>query len=114
MTKATYSTIQGILDKAIGGGGTTIGSHGAFWRTLTRDQFVAHSVFGQKLIKQNSNGSFDPDDSGLVKAVEARVPFGSDVGTSGAFFRRMPAGLTSMPPDDIKTIRDWITAKCPA
>jgi hypothetical protein len=111
--KPTYATIQGLLDDAIGGGGVTIGAHGAFWRTLTRDQFINHSEFGVDLIKKTNGGSFDPDESGLVKALEARKPFGKDVGTSGAIFRRMPAGRAPMSKDNIKIIREWITAKCP-
>jgi hypothetical protein len=108
--KPTYAAIQGLLDDVIGGGGVVIGSHGAFWRTQTRDQFVAHSVFGQKLI----DSAFDPDKSALVRALEAKEPFGSDVGTTGAFFRRMPAGRAPMSPTNIDTIRDWIKNKCPA
>lgn len=110
----TYATVQGLLDKVIGGGGATIGAHGAFWRTLTRDKFIDHSEFGETMIKRNADGSFDPDESALIKALEARKPFGKDVGTPGAIFRRMPAGRAPMSPGDIKIIRDWIKAKCPA
>ena len=110
----TYATIQGLLDAAIGGAGVTIPSHGPFWRTMTRDQFVAGGFFGQQLIKPKADGGFDPDASALVEALEARKPFGSDVGTAGAVFRRMPAGRAAMAPNDIATIRAWITAGCPA
>lgn len=111
--KPTYTTVQGLLDTAIGGPGVTIGAHGAFWRTMNRDQFVAGSIFGQQLIKAKAGG-FDADASALVAALEARAPFGSDVGTAGATFRRMPAGGPPMPPDHIATIRAWIAAGCPA
>src|SRR5262249_2324971 len=47
-TVPTYARIQQLLDEAIHG--ETIGAHGPFWRTLTRDQFVAKSIFGKKLI----------------------------------------------------------------
>jgi hypothetical protein len=110
----TYTTIQGLLDAAIGGSGVTIAAHGAFWRTMNRDQFVAASIVGQQLIKAKAGGGFDADASALVAALEARAPFGSDVGTTGATFRRMPAGRAAMPHDQISTIRAWIVAGCPA
>jgi hypothetical protein len=109
----TYATIQGLLDAAIGGSDVTIGAHGAFWRTMNRDQFVAAIIFGQHLIKAKAGGGFDADASALVAALEARAPFGSDVGTTGATFRRMPAGGPAMPRDQISTIRVWILAGCP-
>lgn len=109
----TYTTIQGLLDAAIGGGGVTIPAHGAFWRTMNRDQFVAANIFGQQVIKPKPGGGFDPDASALVEALEARAPFGSDVGTPGATYRRMPAGRAAMPHDQIATIRAWIVAGCP-
>lgn len=110
----TYTTVQGLLDAAIGGSGVTIGAHGAFWRTMDRDQFVAGTILGQQLIKAKADGGFDADASALVAALEARAPFGSDVGTAGATFRRMPAGGPAMPDDHISTIRAWIVAGCPA
>ncbi len=61
-----YARIKQILDDAVQG--QNIGKHGPFWRTLTRDQFVAHSVFGRKVIAVKPNGSFDADESNLVKA----------------------------------------------
>jgi len=112
--KATYKTIQGLLDAAIGGSDVNIGAHGAFWRAMNRDQFVAANILGQQLIKAKAGGGFDPDASALVAALEARAPFGSDVGTAGATFRRMPAGRPPMPRDQISTIRAWIAAGCPA
>jgi hypothetical protein len=92
----------------------TIPAHGAFWRTMTRDQFVAAIIFGQQLIKTKAGGGFDPDASALIAALEARAPFGSDVGTPSAIYRRMPAGRAAMPHDQIATIRAWIVAGCPA
>ncbi len=111
---ATYKTIQGLLDAAIGGSDVTIGAHGPFWRTMDRDQFVAASILDQKLIKAKPDGGFDADASALVAALEGRAPFGKDVGTPGATFRRMPAGRPPMPHDQISTIRAWIVAGCPA
>jgi hypothetical protein len=110
----TYATIKDLLDSAIGGGGVTIPAHGAFWRTMSRDQFVTAKIFGQQLVKPKTGGGFDPDGSALVAALEARAPFGSDVGTPGAIYRRMPAGRAAMPHNNIATIRAWIVAGCPS
>jgi hypothetical protein len=90
----TYGTVQRILDDSVGGGGSPVGSHGGFWRTQTRDQFVAGSIFGRKLIVVDASGVFDPESSALVQALEGRAPFGLDIGTPGGIFRRMPAGRT--------------------
>lgn len=110
----TFTTIQGLLDAAIGGSSVTIGAHGPFWRTMNRDEFVAASILGQQLIKAKADGGFDADASALVAALEARAPFGKDVGTPGATYRRMPAGRAPVPHDQIATIRAWIVAGCPA
>jgi hypothetical protein len=81
---------------------------------MNRDQFVAGNIFGQQLIKPKAGGGFDPDASALVEALEARLPFGSDAGTGGANYRRMPAGRSAMPHDQIAIVRAWIVAGCPA
>ncbi|MGO9469320.1 MAG: ferritin-like domain-containing protein [Isosphaeraceae bacterium] len=109
-----YARIKQILDDAVQG--NAIGGHGPFWRTLTRDQFVAKSVFGRKLIAVEADGSFDPDASNLVKALEGRPPFGSDLNPPppGAMIERMPVGFPTVPDDRIQEIRAWITAGCPA
>ena len=46
-----YERVIQILDTAIGGPDVGIGAHGAFWRGLTRDQFVAKRVFGQDVVQ---------------------------------------------------------------
>jgi hypothetical protein len=45
-----YERVLQILDTAIGGPGVNIGVHGAFWRGLTRDQFVAKQVLSLPLL----------------------------------------------------------------
>ncbi len=108
-----YIRIQQILDEAVNG--TAFGGHGPFWRTLTRDQFVAKIVFGRKLIEKRPDGTFDPDESNLVKALEGRSPFGKDMvpRPSGSIWPRMPRDFPAVPADRIHEIRDWITAGCP-
>lgn len=113
-TSITYARVQQLLDEAVHG--DNIGAHGPFWRTLTRDQFVAKSIFGKPLIARRTDGSFDPDESNLVKALEGRPPFGADLDPppAGAVLNRMPDGYDPVPQLRIDEIREWITAGCPA
>jgi hypothetical protein len=110
---ADFARIKQILDESVNG--ENIGAHGAFWRGATRDQFVAKSIFGRKLIAQRPDGSFDPEESNLVKALEGRSPFGADLTPRppGAIFNRMPDGFPPVPQDRINEIRAWITSGCP-
>ena len=45
-----FQKVMEILDQSIGGQTVSIGAHGAFWRSLTRDQFVARKVIGLALV----------------------------------------------------------------
>ena len=101
-----FTQVKQILDESVQGG--NFGAHGAFWRGLTRDQFVAHSVFGQQLLILN-----DGANSNLVKALKGEPPFGSDIGSTGALFRRMPAGRPPVSSVDIQFIEDWIDNGAP-
>jgi hypothetical protein len=98
-----------ILDTAVQGVGH-IGPHGPFWRNKTRDQFVGLVIFGVKVVILNN-----AEDSGLVKALEGRVPFGADLPDAppDATFPRMPGGLPPVPGDSIQFIRQWIDSGCP-
>jgi len=101
-----FTQVKQILDNAVGG--QNFGAHGAFWRTLSRDQFVAKSVFGQKLLVVGDAAS-----SNIVHALKGEKPFGTDLGTPGAMFRRMPAGRPPVAPQDIDFISAWINDGCP-
>ena len=107
-TTGRYQQIIDILDNAIGGSAAPIGAHGPFWRGKTRDQLVAARVFGQQLLVAGDGAG-----SNLIKALSAQAPFGSDVGTSGATFRRMPAGLPPVADDKIAVLKKWIDDGCP-
>ena len=102
----TYTQIKGALDRAVNN--ANFGAHGAFWRALDRDGFVAKRVFGKQLLVVG-----DPSNSNIIKALRGIAPFGSDTGTVGASTRRMPAGLPAMPEADIALIEDWIRQGCP-
>ncbi len=105
-TTGRFSHVLEILDAAVGGG--TFGAHGPFWRGKTRDQLVQQNVFGKQLLVVG-NGR----DSNLVHALRGQAPFGSDTGTVGASFRRMPAGRPPLPDTDIAFIEQWINDGCP-
>lgn len=107
-----YTDIQSVLNRAVSD--ADIGAHGRFWLSLTRDQFLTYKVFGQvALIKTNADGTFDPEGSHLVEALEGRLPFGKDQGVGGAKYNRMPSRRPAVSEDDIRLIREWIANRCP-
>lgn len=105
-----HERVMQILDEAIGGPNVNIGIHGAFWRGLTRDQFVAKKVFNLDLVVVGNGPA-----SNLVKALKGEAPFGADLPNPppGAQFSRMPAGLSPVSDADIAFIQTWIDDDCP-
>lgn len=101
-----FDKIKEILDTLVNG--KTIGGHGAFWRGLGIDEFKAKSVFGFPLLIPG-----DSINSNLIRALSGKPPFGADIGTTQAFFRRMPAGLPAASSLQIQYIANWIDAGCP-
>lgn len=106
-----FTEVKNILEESVSS--EDIGAHGNFWRDKTRDQFVALIVFGRPLLAKKADGTFDENESNLVKALQGRNPFGRDISTPGAIFRRMPAGLPAVPPEKVEIIRQWIKDGCP-
>jgi photosystem II stability/assembly factor-like uncharacterized protein len=102
-----YERVRQILDDSIGGPSASIGRHGPFWRNRTRDDFVAHAVFGLPLVTVGQGSA-----SNLVKALRGENPFGKDIGTPGASIRRMPAGRPPVPAEQIAFIERWIDEGC--
>ncbi len=100
-----------ILDAAIGGPDVNIAMHRAFWRGLSRDQFVAKKVLGLDLLVVGDGRA-----SNLVKALRGEPPFGADLPEppTDARFSRMPTGMPPVPDADIDFIKQWIDAGCPA
>jgi hypothetical protein len=95
--------------------GFRIGAHRNFWRGVTRDEFVAMSVFGQPLIALRPDGSFDAANSNLIKALRGEPPFDAppDGEHDPARYPRMPAEHPPMPAQGIEYIYRWIEAGCP-
>jgi hypothetical protein len=104
-----FERVIQILDNAIGGPDAIIGAHGAFWRGLTRDQFVTKNVFTLDIITVGQGAS-----SNLVKALKGETPFGNDLPNPppDARFPRMPAGLDPVAAQDIAFIEQWIDEGC--
>ena len=106
-----FSEIIEILENSVAD--SQIGAHGNFWLNKTRDEFIAARIFGQALIAKKADGTFGENESNLVKALQGRIPFGSDTGTPAATFRQMPAGMDAVPQEKIAIIQQWIKDGCP-
>jgi photosystem II stability/assembly factor-like uncharacterized protein len=106
-----YKHVVDILDQAIGGPGANIGVHGAFWRGVSRDEFVAKNVLGLPLVVVGNGAG-----SNLVKALRGQSPFGADLNPPppDAQFDRMPSGFDPVATADIDFIQAWIDDGCPA
>ncbi|NKL24761.1 hypothetical protein [Rhizobium leguminosarum] len=101
-----FEHLKEILDMAVAN--HQIGAHGAFWRNLNLDQFKTKRVYGRLLVIPGM-----ADSSNLVLALRGAPPFGSDTGTPGAAYPRMPVGFDPVSDDDILFIEQWITDGCP-
>jgi len=103
-----FENVVQILDTAVGGAAAAVGFHGAFWRNISRNDFVAKKIFGLSLITLGKGS-----DSILVKAIKGQTPFGADTGNPDADFNRMPSGKPPVPDADIAFIQKWIDDGCP-
>jgi hypothetical protein len=105
-----YAHVLEILDAAVGGPTAPVAAHGAFWRGLTRDQFVAKKVYGLPLLVVGNAAA-----SNLVKALAGEPPFGADLpgAREDAVYNRMPSGRDSVAAADQAFIRQWINDGCP-
>ena len=102
----TFREVVDILDAAVSGPGTEVGPpHHAFWRNITRDEFVAAKVLGQPILVLG-----DGAHSNLILSLKGEAPFGSG---PHAKFPRMPVGFDAVPDDAIRSIELWINDGCP-
>ncbi|MEA2575099.1 MAG: hypothetical protein QOH93_2397 [Chloroflexia bacterium] len=105
-----FSKVVRLLESAVRG--FRIGAHHNFWRGVTRDEFVATSVFGNPLLARREDGSFDAAGSNLIKALRGEPPFDGVEGDPSRF-PRMPAEHPPLAPGAIEYIYRWIEAGCP-
>lgn len=107
---ARYRGVLEILDAAIGGPGANIGFHGAFWRGLSRDQFVVRKVYGRQLLVVGDGAS-----SLLMHALKGIGLFGADLPQPPpeARYSRMPVGFPPVPDEQVAFVERWIDDGCP-
>jgi photosystem II stability/assembly factor-like uncharacterized protein len=103
-----FERVVEILDAAVGGPTAPVNFHGAFWRGVSRNDFVARKVYGFDLITLGDGAG-----STIVKALRGETPFGADTGNPNADFNRMPSGRPLVPFADIAFIENWIDDGCP-
>jgi len=104
-----FQRVIEILDRAVGGPNAPVGFHGAVWRNISRNDFVARKIFGLQLVAVGDGAG-----SNFVKALKGESPFGADLAEPppDATFSRMPAGLEPVPPSEIAFIETWINEGC--
>ena len=104
----SYADVVALLDESVGGAGAAVGAHGAFWRIMSRDEFVAGRIFNVDLVTPGDGAG-----SGIIKALRGEAPFGSNLGVPGALYRSMPAGLAQIDEVKIAAIKVWIDNGAP-
>ena len=119
MALNSYADVQKHLNAVIARLGSNIGGapHGAFWNTLSYQQFISGPVPGVSASPgdpPNPQGTWKilvvgkSDQSNIIKALQGDAPF------DGTIFQQMPAdGPPFFDPGDIQPLADWINAKCP-
>ena len=105
-----YERVIRILDDSIGAPDVGIAAHGAFWRGLKRDEFIAIKVFNYDLVVVGDGAS-----SNLVKALKGQAPFGKNLPNppAAATMPRMPFGFDPVSADNTGFIEQWISDGCP-
>src|SRR5262245_39800761 len=115
----SYADVQKYLNNLIATLGSNIGGapHGAFWNTLSFQQFTTGPVPGVKSAPgdpPNPQGTWkilvvgSSKSSNIIKALGGVAPF------DGSVFPQMPAdGPPFATKDQIQPLADWIDRKCP-
>jgi hypothetical protein len=104
----SYKDVQDFFNNFIAANSISIDDapHGAFWNTLTYDQFVNGNVPGVagpvKILVSGSAAN-----SNLIKILQGPLT------VSGHSFPRMPVGGPFMSAEMIATLADWIDRNCP-
>lgn len=106
MSIKTFREVVDILDAAVNGPETEVGPpHFAFWRNVTRDEFVATKLLGHPILV-HGDGAY----SNLILSLKGEPPFGSG---PDAEIPRMPVGFDPVPDESIPAIEHWIDDGCP-
>lgn len=103
----SYKDVQDFFNNFVAANqiGIDDAPHGAFWNTLTYDEFVngdIPSVPGVKILVSGNSA-----DSHLLKILKGPLM------VAGQSFRRMPGGGPFMSDEMIATLADWIDRNCP-
>lgn len=105
----SYADVQKNLNDLVTTLGSNIGGapHGAFWNTMTYQQFTTGNVPGVKgdwkVLEVSSSGK-----SNIILALRGDPPF------DGSTFPQMPAdGPPFASPEQIQPLADWIDKGCP-
>jgi hypothetical protein len=113
----SYADVQALFEKFVRDNNVPIqfAPHGAFWRTMTYDQFI----------NGNMPGVLDPDTGMPLKVLIVRDAQHSNIvmalrGSPGTIFDPDTGTIGRMPPsgpfmidDDINRLADWIDRGCP-
>ena len=102
-----YADVQRLLDDAVGD--AELPTHQAFWRTQTRDEFVAHKVRNCPLLFTDAEGRYVGSQSPLIQIL--RGPIRCPAARPRP---QMPVGLAPMSDANVQIISDWIDDQCPA
>ena len=106
----TFAEVQGILNSAVGaweqqrGRPPDLTVHGTNFGWETREQLLASTARGRRLIQPDLIGATDASGANLVQALTNGIP---------PFVRRMPAGGPFLSDEDIGVIQAWIEAGAP-
>ncbi len=113
----SYADVQKCLDTFVEENGVPIGfsPHGAFWQTMTYEQFVQDNIPG---VSDPGTGMplkvliiKDGDHSNLVMALRGTI--GTIFDPNSGSIGRMPPSGPFMTDNDIQRIVDWINAGAP-
>jgi rubrerythrin len=96
-----FRKVVSILEEAVRG--FDIGSHKSFWEGISRNDFVTGGLHPlvPEVVRQKPDGSFDPNESVLVKRLE---------GTASG--NQMPRFRPKVSDSRIQFLRDWIQGGC--
>jgi hypothetical protein len=91
-----YRHVIEVLDNAVKGPSSAMPLRHAFWRWLTREQFIAKKRSGVRLVTVG-DGAASP----LIRALKGDLP-------------SQAPEIPGVSPEDIAFIEQWINDRCPS